>query len=142
MTDKNMRRLSRSELLEMLIAQSKENERLNVALEEATAKLSERDITIANAGSIAEASLQLNDVFLSAQKAADQYLENLRRLTGDRSAACAQIEAECKKRCEEMISAAEKECDRRKKEADDYWQELVARLRELRAQHPELFKKQ
>jgi hypothetical protein len=32
------------------------------------------------AGSIAEAALQLNDVFELAQKAADQYLENVKKI--------------------------------------------------------------
>lgn len=40
--------------------------------------LNERDIKIQNAGSIAEAALSLNQVFETAQAAADQYLEVLR----------------------------------------------------------------
>ena len=40
-----------------------------------------RRIELEKAGSIAEASLRLNGVFEAAQKAADQYLENLRQLS-------------------------------------------------------------
>ena len=35
---------------------------------------------IENAGSLAEAALKLNDVFEAADRAAQQYLENVRRM--------------------------------------------------------------
>ena len=72
MTDKELRRLSRSELLEMLIAQTEENNRLRSRLEQAEAQLQDRRITIDKAGSLAEAALQLNHVFEDADRAAQQ----------------------------------------------------------------------
>lgn len=78
MTDKELRRLSRSELLEMLIEQMEENERLRNRLEEAEADLRNRKIIIKRAGSLAEAALELNHVFQAADEAARQYLENVR----------------------------------------------------------------
>lgn len=80
MTDKELRKLSRAELLELLLAQRKENEQLRVQLEEANEKLNSRVIEIENAGSIAEAALRLNGVFEAAERAAAQYLENIRRI--------------------------------------------------------------
>lgn len=77
MTNKELKRLSRRELLEMLLDQSKEVERLQRELKEAKRQLSDRQILIDNAGSIAEAALQLNHVFEAAQEAANQYLENI-----------------------------------------------------------------
>ena len=44
MTDKELRRLSRSELLEMLIAQTEENRQLKIRLERAEAQLRDRRI--------------------------------------------------------------------------------------------------
>lgn len=78
MTDKELRRMSRSELLEMLIEQMEENERLKQSLAQAQAELLDRRITIDRTGSIAEAALALNGVFEAADKAARQYLENIR----------------------------------------------------------------
>ncbi len=78
MTDKELKRLSRAELLEMLIEQMKENEDLRSQLEEANKKLDNRKIIIENSGSIAEAALKLNGVFEAAEKAAEQYLENIK----------------------------------------------------------------
>ena len=53
MTDKELRRLSRGELLEMLIAQAAENDQLKNRLEQAEAQLRDRKIAINNAGSLA-----------------------------------------------------------------------------------------
>lgn len=80
MTDRELRKLSRADLLELLVQESKENERLRGELAKAKKQLADRRITIESAGSIAEAALELNGVFRSAEKAAAQYVENIRRL--------------------------------------------------------------
>lgn len=80
MTDKELRRLSRSELLELLIAQMEETERLRQSLEEAEAALANRRIIVAQAGTLAEAALQMNGVFEAADRAARQYLENIQHM--------------------------------------------------------------
>lgn len=77
MTDKELRRLSRSELLEIMILLTEENEKLKIRLEQAEAQLRDRRILIDKAGSIAEAALQLNNVFEDADRAVQQYLENM-----------------------------------------------------------------
>ena len=81
MTDKELRRLSRSELLEMLLSLTEENEKLKIKLEQAEDQLRDRRILIDKAGSIAEAALQLNNIFEDADRAVQQYLENVRRMT-------------------------------------------------------------
>lgn len=85
MTDKELRRLSRSELLEMLIIQTKENERLRSELERAQAELADRRILLGNCGSMAEAALRLNRVFEAVDKAALQYLQNIQRLAEEKT---------------------------------------------------------
>ena len=57
MTEKELKRLSRSELLEMLIGQMEENEKLKIELEQAREQVNSRQIAIDRAGSIAEAAL-------------------------------------------------------------------------------------
>lgn len=78
MTDMELRRLSRSGLLEILLAQSREIERLKAEVADLNEKLEDRDIIMSHSGSIAEASLRINSVFEAAQKAADQYVESVR----------------------------------------------------------------
>ena len=82
MTDKDLKRLRRDELLEMLIAQSKRTDQLQAELDAARAQLASRAIVLEEAGSIAEAALRINGVFEAAQAAAEQYLENIRRMSG------------------------------------------------------------
>ena len=80
MTEKELKHLSRAELLEMLLAQAEENRKLKKQLQAAQDALSDRRIAISQAGSLAEAALQLNGVFEAADRAARQYLENVQRL--------------------------------------------------------------
>ena len=77
MTDKELRKLSRAELLELLLIQTREIDRLNAQLEQLEAENQQRKIKLNQAGNIAEAALQLNRVFEAAQAAADQYLESI-----------------------------------------------------------------
>ncbi len=85
MTEKEMKRLKRAELLEMLVEQMKENERLKEQLREKEEELQNRKIKIDQAGSIAEAALALNGVFEAAQAAAQQYLESIQQESGDKT---------------------------------------------------------
>lgn len=80
MTNRELHRLKRAELLEIMIAQNKEIERLQSLLAEAKEELNERNIIMQKAGSIAEAALQINQIFEDAQKAADQYLSSVQYL--------------------------------------------------------------
>ena len=80
MTDKELRRLSRAELLEMLLMQMEENEKLKKNLAEAEKALADRRINIDKAGTLAEAALKMNGVFEAADKAVRQYLENVQRI--------------------------------------------------------------
>ena len=84
MTDKELKKLNKAELLELLTIQSAENERLKRQLEEVQQKLEDRTILIERSGSIAEAALRINEVFEAAQKAADQYLYNIEQSVGHR----------------------------------------------------------
>lgn len=79
MTEKELLSLKKSELLEIMLAQSREIDSLREQLAEANARLEERRIAIEESGSIAEASLKLTKVFEEAQKAADLYVENMKR---------------------------------------------------------------
>lgn len=80
MTEKELHKLKRAELLEMMLAQSREIEVLRARIDALETKLADREIRIRESGSIAEAALKLNGIFEAAQAAADQYLENIRRL--------------------------------------------------------------
>ena len=73
MTEKELRKLGRAELLELLLEQAREFETLEQRLNAAEAALQSQQLQLETCGSIAEASLKLNGVFEAAQKAAEQY---------------------------------------------------------------------
>ena len=79
MTDKELQKLNRRQLLELMLSQSKRIDKLERDLAEARAELENRRVTAEKAGSIAEAALQLSGIFEAAQEAADIYLDSIRQ---------------------------------------------------------------
>lgn len=144
MTEGELKKLNRAELLAMLIAVTQRCEELEIELLDAEEKLDSRDIEISRAGSLAEAALKINKVLEAADQAGAQYLANLQRMyPGDGSvdtsaimaatasmgqseaetrARCQKIEAETRKRCMEMIENA-------KRDSQAYWDEVYKRIR-------------
>ena len=85
MTDKELRKLNRSELLELMLEQSREIDRLQEELEETREALQERNLKIESCGSIAEAAAEVNSLFHAAQRAADMYLLNVQRICAEKA---------------------------------------------------------
>lgn len=77
--EKELKKLKRDQLLEIMLRQQEKIEEQEKVIKELECQLNDRRIAIDNCGSIAEASLVLNDIFNSAQAAADQYLENIKQ---------------------------------------------------------------
>lgn len=77
MTNKELKHLRRSELLELLITQGKQMEQMEQELEAARKELSRREIAIAQSGSLAEAALRLSGTFEAIDAAIEQYIDNL-----------------------------------------------------------------
>lgn len=131
MKDSELRRLNRSDLLEMLLELKKENDKLRRELDETQAKLNSRQIEISSAGSIAEASLKLSGVFEAAQSACQQYMDNIQNLSSRQEQICRQMEQETKAKCDRMVAEA-------KKQAQAYWDEYTARCEAYIKANPQL----
>ena len=102
MTPRNLKRISRSDLLEMLLDLSRENDELKAQLAAVTEELEKKQLMFEKSGSLAEAVVQLNDVFGAAQAACDQYEMNVRER-------CRQLEKETYKKCKELLAGAREE---------------------------------
>ena len=111
MTDKELKKLSRMELLEILIDLSNENIELKNSVQELSYQLDNRNIMIGEVGSIAEASLKLNGVFEAAEAAASQYIENIKRISESQEEISKQVEAKAQQKAEEMLKPLEKYVD-------------------------------
>lgn len=82
MTEKELKKLNRYQLLELIIIQTEEMEKMKKELEDTKVKLEKKEILLSEAGNIAEASLQLSGIFEAAQKAADIYLASIKESVG------------------------------------------------------------
>lgn len=100
MDDKQLKKITKKELLEILLSQAKRIEELEKELQITKDKLKSKKIMIEESGSLAEASLKLNKIFEIAQETADQYLLNIKEN-------CKKEELETKKKCRKMTNDAE-----------------------------------
>lgn len=75
---KTIKRMSKKDLLEILVLQSKKIDELQEKIDKLSKELNDRQIMISESGSIAEAALKLNKVFEIAQQAANQYLDSIK----------------------------------------------------------------
>lgn len=106
MTAKELRKLKRIDLLEMLIEQSRENETLKQQLSEATEQLEQRDVL----GSIAEAALQRNGVSGAAKNTGVQYLVNIERVGGEQEKSSARMMEESREKAARLLSQTVQKC--------------------------------
>ena len=108
MTPKELKRLGRSDLLEMMLEVTQENAKIRKELEQLRGQLKDKTITIENCGSLAEASLQLTDIFRTAQESCDLYLTNIRQRYESLEEQCRQRELDTEKKCEQLLAQAQK----------------------------------
>ncbi len=116
MTDKQLKNLSRRDLLEMMVSLSRENEKLRTDLENAQAEtemlrqqLEDRTIAVENSGTLAEAVFQLNGVFAAAQAACAEYEHIISQRSREQEEICKRMEEEAQARCDRMLSLAKKQ---------------------------------
>lgn len=131
MADKELKRLRRDELLELLIAQAEENEKLTAKLKDAQSALDSRRLELDNVGSLAAAALSVNGIFTQADAAASQYLENIEVMKKEQEARCLELTEEAKATAAQIIAEAQQYSEKHRGEADAYWNEAVAKARAL-----------
>ncbi len=133
MTNQDLKKLSRADLLELLLEERRENDRLRAVLRKACEKLADKKVRIDNAGSIAEAALRLNGVFEAAEAAASQYLDNVKRLSDDGiiSPDADKIISDANAYSQKTRADADAYSKKTRADADAYKDYTVRRLREL-----------
>lgn len=131
MTSNELKHLSRGELLQLLLLQVEENERLKSELDRVTKQLNSKKLVCDNAGSIAQASLQLNRVFENADRAAQQYIHNIRKMSEQQEKIAREMEMDAQKKADAIIAGAEAYKKASIQQADDYWNEVRGKVRKL-----------
>lgn len=100
MTEKELKKMNRYQLLELLVLQTERMEKLQRKVNTLEEALNRRDLEMTALGSIAEASLQLSGIFEAAQEAADRYLEEAKKRA-------AEIEDNARRKAESILEEAE-----------------------------------
>ena len=119
MLDKELKKLSRRELVDIIYQMKKNEEQLLEQIAALEENLHDKRIRIAEADSIAEAAAEITNVFSVAQTTADLYLQEI---------ACMKEKTE--KDCTKMIDEAKQEAERILSDVKTQNEELRARYRE------------
>ena len=109
MTDKEFRRLGRSQLIEIIYRLQLQIEELTAQKQALEAALADKRLRIHNAGNLAEAVLEMNDCFRSAQNAAAQYLAEIQAMQEEITVSREQILAQARAEAEAIIAKAKQE---------------------------------
>ncbi|MCD8048340.1 MAG: hypothetical protein LUG52_01840 [Clostridia bacterium] len=108
MQEKELRKMSRMELIEIIYALQQNEKGLRAENEDLKKRLEDKSIKIEKAGSIAEAAVALNSIFEDAERAAEQYISSVREMQEENRLKAEQILEGARVRAEEMIREAEK----------------------------------
>lgn len=128
MNNKELKKLNRRDLLELVLIQTKKIEELEKELEVKAHELNSKKINIEESGSIAEAILKINKVFENAQEVAEQYIKAVKENTKEIEDKMMQ-EYEVEKN--KMLKKVERECQERRNEVDNYICEVEQKLKTL-----------
>ena len=128
MTDKEFKRLSRAQLIDIIYKLQLELDKVNEEKQELESKLADKRLRLQSVGNIAEAALEINNCFRSAQNAAEQYLNEIKAIREETEAERQRILKEARAEAAAIIAGA-------KKTQGDYDSAIEAILKEYRQSH-------
>ena len=128
MTDKEFKRLSRAQLIDIIYQLQLQIDKLNEEKQALENELEDKRLRLQSAGNIAEAALEINDCFRSAQNAAEQYLNEIKAIREETDTERQRILKEAKVEAEAIIAGA-------KNTQGDYDSAIEAILKEYKQSH-------
>lgn len=108
MTDKEFKRLGRAQLIEIIYQLQLELDKVNEEKQELASELADKRLRLSKAGNIANAALEINDCFRSAQNAAEQYLNEIKAIREEAETERQKILKEARAEAGTIISGAKK----------------------------------
>lgn len=112
MTDKEFRKLKRSDLISIIYEYQKKQDELVAEINAIRTELEEKRIKISNAGSIAEAVVGLDRLFETAQQTADDYIAQVKATVEEAEKKAAEIIAEAERKAAEILENTRKKTDK------------------------------
>ena len=120
--------LSKNEMIMVMHDQEQEIEKLKAQVRELQAQLDNYEIKISNVGSLAEASAQINDLFVAAQATVDTYIENVKKQEARSEEALAEVERQSNEIIAEAEAVAQKRLEAADAEIEEKWAVIESRL--------------
>ena len=108
MTDKEFKRLSRSQLIDIIYQLQLKQEELTAENEKLSKALADKRLRVSKAGNIAEASLEIHNVMQAAQDAAAHYLEEIRMMRDETEEKCRRLLEKAQKDADEIVAQAKR----------------------------------
>jgi len=134
MPDRELRHMSRTELVEIIFALKQSEDQLKAENAALTAKLEDRQLRIENAGSIAQAALELNKVFEAAQAAADDYVASVRAAIPGSDEAAETLQAQARAEAQQIVEQARTDAESLKAQARQECQAITDEAERRRRQ--------
>ena len=111
MISKELKKLNRRELVDIIYQLKKNEEQLNEKIASLEADLQDKRIHLSVAGSIAEAATDITGIFSVAQSTADLYLNEIVSMKEDTVRECAKMIEEAQKKVESIMSEGKTQYD-------------------------------
>ena len=111
MTDKEFKRLNRSQLVDIIYQLQLQVDQITEEKHQLEQALADKRLRLSQAGNLAEAVLEINDCFRSAQSAAEQYLSEIKLMREEAEAQRDQLLAEARAEAEAILAAARQETE-------------------------------
>lgn len=127
-----LKKLSRLELLEILLEQTKRIEELEHQVEKLNEEILARKIEISQTGSLAEASLKLTEIFKEADEAATIYRNNIINQVKKEEK---QLKKELRELKAKKLSDIEKACSKREEQAMKKLKEVEEKITILKEEN-------
>ena len=108
MLRKELRKLNRRELVDIIYQMKKNEQRMQEKIASLEAALQDRRMRISEAGSIAEAAAAITNVFSAAQETADMYLQEIACMKAEAEQECTKIIQEARKKAVKICPDGEK----------------------------------
>ena len=134
MISKELKKLSRRELVDVIYQLKKNEQQLQEELAALQQEAQDKRIRLSVAGSIADAAVSLTNIFSTAQVTADLYLQEIICMKSDAEKECAKIISEAKKTAADIVADSQKkQAELSMKYKVDYqkWQQLRQEIRQL-----------
>lgn len=128
MTDKEFKRLNRAQLIDIIYQFQLQIDELTKQNQELQREVADKRLRLSNAGNIADAALEINDCFRTAQNAAEQYLNEIKIMREDTIAERQRILKKAQAEAEAIIAGA-------KESQIDYDSVIKKTLKELEQSH-------